>query len=210
VEQVGRETVGTKRDVRAALREADWEALLPRLVAYAERRLRRVGWIVGKDEEPSAMSVEEVINDAIDRCLTGSRTWGTDDPPELGAFLCGVIRSITSISRKKLRRNKADSVEDIAVDLADPTPSVERILADEDDEGRRAVLAAVEACVKGDDKLESLYLAIIDGDLKREALASTLGWTPDEVTAARNKLQRRLVAQFPAQFASFKKTRGRA
>jgi hypothetical protein len=198
------------RDVRSALREADWDALLPRLVAYAERRIRRVGWIIGKDEEPSAMSVEEVINDAIDRCLTGSRTWGVDDPPELGAFLCGVIRSITSISRKKLKRNRTDSVEDRGVEPADPTPSIESILSDEDDEGRRAVRAAVEACVKGDDKLESLYLAIIGGDVKREAIASTLGWSPDEVTAARNKLQRRLVAQFPAMFATFKRTRGRA
>ena len=59
MEQVGKETVaaGTKRELRAALREADWEALLPRLVAYAERRLRRVGWILGEDEEPSAVSV---------------------------------------------------------------------------------------------------------------------------------------------------------
>jgi DNA-directed RNA polymerase specialized sigma24 family protein len=200
---------GTNRDVRAALREADWEALLPRLVGYAERRLRRVGWIVGKDEEPSPVSVEDVINDAIDRCLTGSRTWNTDDPPELGAFLCGVIRSITSISRKKQKRSKTTSVEDIGVEAADPAPSIESVMSDAGDEGRGAVRAAVEACVKGDDKLESLYLAIIDGNLKREEIASTLGWTPDEVTAARNKLQRRLVAQFPAQFASFKKTRGR-
>ena len=211
MEQVGKETVaeGKKRELRAALREADWEALLPRLVAYTEVRLRRVGWIVGKDEEPSAVSVEEVINDAIDRCLTGSRTWNDEDPPELGAFLCGVVKSISSISRKKTKRNKTDALEDIGAEVADPTPTIESVLSDADDEGRCAVRAAVEACVKGDDKLESLYLAVIDGNLKREEIAAALGWTPDEVSAARNKLQRRLVAQFPAHFASYKKTRVR-
>lgn len=211
MEQVGKETVaaGTKRELRAALREADWEALLPRLVAYTERRLRRVGWVVGKDEEPSAVSVEEVINLAIDKCLIGSRNWNEDDPPELGAFLCGVIKSISSISRKKRKRDRTDSIEDIGPDAADPAPSIESVLGEADDEGRRAVRAAFEACVKGDDKLESLYLAIIDGNLKREEIAKALGWTPDEVSAARNKLQRRLVAQFPAQFASHKKTRVR-
>jgi hypothetical protein len=212
MEQVGREIVveGTKRELRAALREADWEALLPRLVAYTERRLRQVGWIAGNDEEPSAVSVEEVINDAIDRCLAGSRTWNDDDPPELGALLCGVIRSITSISRKKKKRNKTDSLEDTAVETADPSPSIESTLSDADDEGRCAVRAAVEACVKGDEKLESLYLAIVDGNLKREEIATALGWTPEEVSAARNKLQRRLMAQFPAQFSSHKRTRVRA
>ena len=211
MEQVGKETVaaGTKRELRAALREADWEALLPRLVAYAERRLRRVGWILGEDEEPSAVSVEEVINEAIDRCLTGSRTWNEDDPPELGAFLCWVIKSISSISRKKKKRNKTDSFEDVGPDAADPAPNIESVQSEAEDEGRRAVRAAFEACVKGDDRLESLYLAIIDGNLKREEIAAALSWTPDEVSAARNKLQRRLVAQFPAQFASCKKIRVR-
>ncbi len=108
-----------------------------------------------------------------------------------------------------IQRNKTDSVEDIGAEAADPTPSIESVLNDADDEGRCAVRAAFEACVKGDDKLESLYLAIIDGNLKREEIAAALGWTPDEVSAARNKLQRRLVAQFPALFASYKKTRVR-
>ena len=68
--------------------------------------------------------------------------------------------------------------------------------------------AAFEECVKGDEKLELLYLAVLDGNVKREEVAAALGWTVDEVTAARIKLQRRLVAQgFPALFASYKKTR---
>lgn len=201
---------GKTRDLRAALREADWEALLPRLVDYTERRLRRLGWTVGEDKEPSVVSVREMIDEAIDRCLTGSRNWNADDPPELGAFLCGVIKSITWAAKKKQLRSKIDSLEGQHETTADPQPSVETVLADEQDDGRRAVRAAFDECVKGDDKLELLYLAILDGNLKREEIATALDWSSDEVTAARIKLQRRLVAQFPGLFASFRKTRVRS
>jgi hypothetical protein len=193
------------RDLRAALREADWEGLLPRLVSYAERRLRRLGWTVGWDEEPSAVSVEQVINDAIERCLEGSRTWNVDAPPELGAFLCGVIKSITSTERKKEVRSKLDLIEDGAASARDPALTVDELLQQE--EGRAAICASIELCVEGDDKLELLYLAILDGTVKREEIATALGWTLNDVSAARIKLQRRLVAKFPEQFASHKKAR---
>lgn len=196
------------RDLRAALREANWDALLPRLVDYTERRLRRLRWVVGRDEEPSAVSVQEMINEAIDRCLTGVRTWNADDPPELGAFLCGVIKSITFTEKKKEVRSKVDHVEEVGVGAPGPAPSVLDAL--EEEEGTRAICATVEACLKGDEKLELLYLAILDGNVKREAIAEALGWSVDEVTAARNKLQRRLVAEFPGKFAAYKKTRVRS
>jgi hypothetical protein len=199
---------GKACDLRTALREADWEALLPRLVDYTERRLRRLRWVVGRDEEPTAVSVQEMINDAIDRCLTGSRTWNADDPPELGAFLCGVIKSISSTAKKAAVRSKVDPIEDVGAAIADPTPSIQNVL--EEEEGTRAICATFEACMKGDEKLELLYLAVLDRNVKREDIAEALGWAVDEVTAARNKLQRRLISQFPAQFASYKKTRVRS
>ena len=107
----------------------------------------------------------------------------------------------------------SDVTNDSTIDLdearaasatSDPAPSV--LDAMEEEEGTRAICATVEACLKGDETLELLYLAILDGNVKREAIAEALGWSVDEVTAARNKLQRRLVAQFPAKFAAYKKT----
>jgi hypothetical protein len=47
-------------DLREALRDADWESLLPNLLAYAKRRLRRAGWLSG-----------ELVNTAVERCLDG-------------------------------------------------------------------------------------------------------------------------------------------
>jgi hypothetical protein len=186
--------------------DANWEQLLPRLVAYADQCLRRVGWADGHDQEPSPMSVKQAINIAIERCLDGSRRWNDDDPPEFGAFLCGVIRSIISDERKKVRRSKLDFDEASVAGAADPRSDGDG-QSDGADEGRTAICAAVEACTRDDEALESFYLAVLDGHTKREDIAAALGWTPDAVTAARVKLQRRLLKKFPQEFASAKARR---
>ena len=87
-------------DLRMALREANWEAILPGLVAYAATRLRRVGWAAGRDVQPGRLSVEDLVNRAVETCLDGTRHW---DPSavDLPGFLRGVIRSLTSSEKKK-------------------------------------------------------------------------------------------------------------
>jgi hypothetical protein len=74
------------------------------------------------------------------------------------------------------------------------------------EQGRAAICAAFEACVDDDAKLEDLYLAILDGHVKRDDIARTLGWSSEQVSAARVKLKRRLLAKFPQMFATTKKT----
>jgi hypothetical protein len=93
-------------------------------------------------------------------------------------------------------------------DAADKDPRTEDDDSpDDSDEGRSAVCDAVEACVKDDAALESFYLTVLDGKTKRDDIAESLGWSPDAVTAARTKLQRRLLKQFPQEFACAKKRR---
>lgn len=166
-----------------ALSDANWEQLLPRLTAYAGRQLRRVGWVSGKDLEPNRMSVMDAVDVALERCLDGSRRWNEAAPPELGAFLCGVIKSIVSDERKKLSRDKADLAGDTIEEVVDPSES----MAAADEDSVSAVCAAIEACVQGDEDLELFRLAVSDGNTKREHIAAALGWTPDQVTAARIK-----------------------
>ncbi len=145
------------------------------------------------------MTVKEAVNTAIERCLDGSRRWDDSDPPELGSFLCGVIRSIVSTERKKATRDKV-ALDCEAVESA-PQPEE----AEEDgvaEDGRVTVCSAVEACATGDEVLESYYLAVLDGHITPAAIAGHLGWSPSEASAARNKLQRRLISRFPQEFAN--------
>ena len=184
--------------LRKALREADWEALLPGLLAYAASRLRRVGWASGRDVEPSKLSVEQVVNMAVEACLDGSRSWNPD-AVDFPGFLRGVIRSLTSSEKKSAVRSKTHAQADFErlVPLA-TSPEEDAV----EEEGRQAIVAMVEAAVGDDPDLRALYGAIVDGATKREELAAALGWSAERVTAARIKLQRRLVRQSPEQFAS--------
>ena len=189
------------RDLGSALREADWDNLLPRLVAHAEWRLRCVGWPTGEDKEPSAMTVQQVVNTAIERCLEGRRTW-SDSCPSLETFLKGVIDNLVWTEKKRAIRSKADPATDSGVETADGNPSAEDSLIGE--QGRAAIYAAFEACVEDDAKLQDLYLAILDGNVKRDDIATALGWTAEDVSAARIKLKRRLLSKYPETFATAK------
>jgi hypothetical protein len=153
----------------------------------------------------------QAVNEAVERCLDGRRRWNDDDPPEVGAFLCGVIKSIISDEFKKASRDKAQLAGETIDDVIDPASisgvhAVDAASADGEADVS-AVCAAVEACTKGDDDLELFRLAVLDGHTKRENIATAIGWESPRVTAARTKLQRRLIKEFPAQFAAAKKKR---
>ncbi len=193
-----------QKNLEQAIKEADWDKLLPKLAAYAEIRLRRVGRAAGYDSEPRAASVQEIVNLAIERCLSGERKWTDNAPNDLEQFLCGVIKSLVWSAKKHARRDKAMPTENAGDDVRDEQPGVDDVLAERD---RSDVLSAAAKSVEGEDDLEALYLAILDGYLKREELAEVLGWSVDAVTAGRIKLQRRLVAHFPELFAQYKQKR---
>jgi hypothetical protein len=184
-------------DLRSALRDADWEELLPSLLVYAARRLRRAGWAAGRDEEASKMSVEQLVQTAVQHCLDGTRRWDSS-AVDLPGLLRGVIRSLTSSERKKFVRTKTLTSSETIECRADTVDSPEDDVIEE--ESRAEFLRVVEACTSGDPDLEALYLAIVDGNTKREDIAAALAWDADRVTAARMKLQRRLVREAPALF----------
>jgi hypothetical protein len=185
------------RDLGAALHEADWDSLHPQLVAHAEWRLRRAGWAAGKDHEPSALAVGQVIDTAIERCLEGRRNW-SDACPDLEAFLKGVIDSIVWTAKKATIRARVDPAPDVGVDLVGEGPSAEDTLAVE--KGSSAIRDAFEECARGDAALEDLYLAILEGNVERDEIAKALGWTGEQVSAAKIKLRRRLQSRFPEMF----------
>src|SRR4051812_41844635 len=93
-----------------ALRSPAFEAALPKLVAYAARLVRRAGWGEGTDHIPGAVEAEDVVHDAVEACLGGTRHWplGVD----LETFLCGVMRSQMSHMRREAARRSTTCLED--------------------------------------------------------------------------------------------------
>lgn len=177
--------------LRDALRTADWEALLPNLVAFASSALRRAGWKAGRDEEPSRMSVEQLVNTAIEHCLDGSRKWNPD-AVDLPGFLRGVIRSLLSAAKRFDATHRVLAASDADIERAaapDGSPE-EELLAEE---RQRELLDGFEDCIRGDPELLALYAVILEGTTKREEIAAALGWSADRVSVVKKKLQRRFL-----------------
>lgn len=170
---------------------------MPGLYGFAANRLRRVGWAAGRDAEASRLSVEQLVNMAVEACLDGSRTW---DPNavDFPGFLRGIIRSLTSSEKKSAVRSKTHAQSDFEriMPLAS-SPEDEAL----EEEGRQHILGTIEEAVADDADLRALYGAILDGATKRDDIAASLGWSESRVSAARIKLQRRLVRIAPEQFS---------
>jgi DNA-directed RNA polymerase specialized sigma24 family protein len=177
--------VDPRPSLTQAINSPAFLAVLPRLVAYAARRLRRVGWAEGVDHLPSAAEAEEVVNDALVSCLSGDRVW----PRELAleTFLRGVIRSQVSHQRRNATHWQGTSLEDMIDAAAPSSRRGERL-----DAGR--LLISIEQAIEPDPEMRALYTAIVDRAGKRADLAAALGWTPEHVKAVRARMNWRLAA----------------
>ena len=168
-----------------ALSSPAFEAALPKLVAYAARAVRRAGWGEGRDQIPSAVEAEDVLHDAIEACLDGTRTWPED--MALETYLCGVMWSQVSHLRRDAARWDATCLDDVAEPAA---PSSRR---DRRHDARR-MIAAVEQTLMNDPETYALFTMIVDGEEKPTDYAAALGWTPERAKTVRVRMNRRLAA----------------
>ena len=160
----------------------DWEALLPRLLLWAQRlHARTLADVRG------APTAEDLVQDAVTDVLTGRRSRPEDVP--LAVLLYGVIRSRASqvLSRARTRGEatgpryvsleEARTVHaDAAADPAHAADLRDRVLA----------------LVAGDEVLEKMVaLWFEDPALKPGDLADMLGLSPSQIYAATRRLRRR-------------------
>lgn len=150
-----------------AVRSADWSALMPNLVAFARRRLRRCGWGETRESVASVVTAEELVARAIEYALDGSRVW---DPAavDFAGFMRGTIRSLASSTRKQVVRQRTVPSGELAERRAAPPecwPDV-RVCAEEEERDVTSLLARAAA---GSDRLFDLVDAVIDGATSRDA-----------------------------------------
>lgn len=191
-----------EHDLVEAISTADLEAMLPRLAAYADKRLGRVGWFSTPTRQTHKMNPKELVDLAIERCLLRKRRWKKKSHyADLEAFLRGVIRSLLSSAVKADAREGADLDDDGDVDQIDHA-TVAGVTNDATE-----VAAVIEHCAAEDEDLAAFYVTVLDGHTKREDIAAALGWDVARVSAARVKLQRKLEKQRPDLFEGLKKRR---
>jgi DNA-directed RNA polymerase specialized sigma24 family protein len=167
-----------------ALHSEAFVSILPALLAYASRRLRRIGWASGIDRAPSAAEAGDVVNGAVEACLEGAWVW--PDDMDLETFISGVMWSQLGHQKRKASRTWTRSLED-AEELA-----AQRVL--EELVEHRRLLAAVGATLADDDEASAVLRAIDDGNTKRAQIAAELGWSVERLKAVRVRMNRRLAA----------------
>jgi hypothetical protein len=176
----------------AAFARADWEALLPKLLARARRILSKLGWDEGKARRSGLLEERELVNEAIEACLTGARAWvaGTGaTEASLVTYLDVTMRSIAVNKRTSSDVAQVERAEKKLVKRADGRPTPERLLA------ARELLGAVDAAFEGDDDATAVRGALADGHVYGEELAATLGWSESRMWVVRRRMKRRLEKQ---------------
>ncbi len=165
-----------------ALRSGELVAALPRLVAFAAKRLGAAGACA---EGPSGDEAEDVVQEAVVRCLEGGRSW--PEGVSLEQFLLGVVRSVASRWRRRAERRLVVWLEDQGEPRAPSSRRHEALAAGQ-------LLAAVEDALDGDPELRVLLAVLAGGDTKPADVAAALGWTPERASVVRRRMQRRLAA----------------
>lgn len=169
-----------------ALASADWETLLPLLVADALRRLRRPGHRRLREGLSPRAAAEELVQNAIASALSGRRVW--PDDLDLLTFLRGLLWSEVGHKARDLAKRPAcvglDQAADARVAASGPDDSL--------DAGRTR--DAIERAIAGDEDMVALFGAMADGHRKRADLAEVLGWTVERVSATKVKINRRLAS----------------
>jgi hypothetical protein len=160
--------------------------VLPRLVAWARRVHRGFGRYKKTPLRDRAVEVEDLVQEATARLLSGKRKCGVNEDPE--TVLYGVIDSLASHGDERVVWLDAEGYEDHESTPAPSWHPVELIAA-------KTMVERLEKAVVGDRGVEQLYEAITEKDaLTPKEQGAALGWLPNVVRATFQRLKRRAAA----------------
>lgn len=143
----------------------------------------------------AAWDWEDLLHEAIDRVLSGSRKWPRSVP--LIAFMCGTIRSIAGdLWRERRSRSDADSQatteNQVEHDLPDDSPGPERqVMA-------RRTLERILDVFEDDDEALAIVKGLADGSNPEEIQISR-GMTAKNYASAQRRIRRRISSMMAEQ-----------
>jgi len=102
-----------KPEILKKLKESDWSDILPRLVLYAEFKVRRLYWRTKeKNTLPDGSTAEDLAHQAIELVFSGDRRWAPDKNPDILLYLKSVVDSLVSHSVHSYEHRYKDQVDD--------------------------------------------------------------------------------------------------
>jgi hypothetical protein len=106
------------------IRDENWKELIPRLLYFAELRLRRLRWQRGCI--PGGRSAQDFVHDAIEKALSGNRKFNSTK--DVLKNLCQIISGDISHQVMSYENRNVSSMNDSTDNLPDEEPSAESIV----------------------------------------------------------------------------------
>lgn len=191
------------------LESQPWEEVIPRLLVYASKKSKRLFWRgVYGGHLPEGNEIIDLVQEAVEKVLTGQRNWNTEVYPDLFSYLKSVVDSELShladrLDNKHVRRDTVtvqagdcgEDEQEVSLIGSHPTPSPHPeeayLLREEEDRCEKFFWGFYES-LEGKPFLQKIVECIWDDVVKRAEIASKLGVPASEVDNARKQLQRRL------------------
>lgn len=193
-------------EVLEQLRDADWESLVERMIAYAVRlRSNHYYWRQG-GELPQGREMEDIVYTVVKKAFSGERTWNPSKVP-LEAWLFQTVRSeMNNLFRASATEKEASKVDSEGEELLDtvdlgedneqlfevsaPAPE-EALLEQEGQQHLQRMIDAVYEAAQDDPILEAICDEIMaTGERKPRLLAKALDLPKPEVNNALKRLDR--------------------
>ena len=190
------------------LEKADWDPALLKALNYAVERAKKFQWL-GDAVEPETL-VQEAVARAYGVGIKGAfRNWNRAKCPDLGDFLIGIIRSMTSHMAeheaefpKESLYNADGSVKDgKLIKLVDET--TERLIAKNseeemiENENLKALNDELDRLADEDENLGMIILCIKDGISRPQEIADVIGYEKKIVYNLLKRLRRKLAKLNP-------------
>ena len=141
------------------LEQADWPKLTKKLMGYAVRKIRSLGWLYGRNINslPKSMSVEDIVYEAIVKVWEGERKWEPDRVPDLWFFLQEVVRS-------SINHLVESHDHKLMEELPDPLPEKNSYKLIGDAENRRRPVEEIYIEEESHKDTQKKMLAAVNGD----------------------------------------------
>ncbi len=185
------------------LEKADWDAVLPSVFKYAISRAKMFKWL-GDEVEPEAL-VQEAISRAYGIGTRGTyRNWNKEAVPNLGDFLIGIIRSMTShkaeheagFPSESLFKEDGSPKDAKILKSYDETVGASKLNNPEDEiienENLQALHDELDRLANVDEELGMVILCIEDGIGEPRNIAEITGFDKGKVNNLLRKLRRKL------------------
>jgi hypothetical protein len=192
-----------KDSVAKALNEADWEDMIPKLVAFAHKHMCHV--LADFEHKPVINGYDPVAltQEAIKRTvMPEARQWDPNKGP-LIKYLFWVIRSITDCEMKKHCKVElahpttdeegkvSDPAENVPDDALTPDNATDAVLIAE---RQRAFLDSFTLTIEHDDELSALILAMMEGFMMPKEISEQTGIPANRVSDLKPKLRGKMEA----------------